>query len=257
MLRAVAPTPAQDFAGPSLMFLSNRYHDHQLGVFISVDPLVTTTGEPYIYGAANPITYSDPSGLCANEVFEYCLDALQSGDEIQDMGTSRYRSWLAKDGYDPQHVAGFLEQLQTGDRVEVGDVFTAQYGLLGGEAAKAIELFNRYLSWGMIVPDPLAAGAGTKWWSCEGWCSASGMGHPISTHVVGMDSGMWDIAMTMGMLDWPTFQLALAPTPIVKAPVGNGYPAPLGRGSTGTSCRRTWQSRWPISEFWLIPAARS
>ena len=58
------------------------------------------------------------------------------------------------------------------------------------------------------------------------------MGDPISTHIVGMDSGTWDIAMAMGTLDWLTFQLALVPTPIVKAPVGNGYPAPLGRGSS-------------------------
>jgi len=46
-----------------LVYLNNRYHDPQLGVFISVDPLVVKTGEAYIYGAANPIRYSDPSGL--------------------------------------------------------------------------------------------------------------------------------------------------------------------------------------------------
>jgi len=47
----------------SLVYLNNRYHDPTLGVFISVDPLVIMTGEPYVYGAANPVTYSDPSGL--------------------------------------------------------------------------------------------------------------------------------------------------------------------------------------------------
>ena len=45
--------------------LNNRYHDPITGQFISVDPLVTTTGQPYIYGAANPATLSDPLGLCA------------------------------------------------------------------------------------------------------------------------------------------------------------------------------------------------
>jgi hypothetical protein len=34
-----------------------------LGTFVSVDPLVTITGEAYIYGSANPVSYSDPSGL--------------------------------------------------------------------------------------------------------------------------------------------------------------------------------------------------
>ena len=46
------------------MFLNNRHYNPTTGTFISVDPLVTMTGQPYIYGGANPITYSDPSGLC-------------------------------------------------------------------------------------------------------------------------------------------------------------------------------------------------
>jgi RHS repeat-associated protein len=47
----------------SLHYLNNRYHDPQLGVFISVDPLVQMTGEPYIYASGNPTTLSDPTGL--------------------------------------------------------------------------------------------------------------------------------------------------------------------------------------------------
>lgn len=33
------------------LFLNNRYHDPTLGTFISVDPLVQTTGEPYVYAS--------------------------------------------------------------------------------------------------------------------------------------------------------------------------------------------------------------
>ena len=51
-----------DIAG--IGYLNNRYHDPITNQFISVDPLVASTGEPYIYGAANPTTYSDPDGLC-------------------------------------------------------------------------------------------------------------------------------------------------------------------------------------------------
>jgi RHS repeat-associated protein len=46
-----------------LNYLNNRYHDPALGVFISVDPLVSKTGEPYLYASGNPTTLSDPSGL--------------------------------------------------------------------------------------------------------------------------------------------------------------------------------------------------
>ena len=46
-----------------LNYLNNRHYDPTTGTFLSVDPLVTVTGEPYIYGGANPVTYSDPTGL--------------------------------------------------------------------------------------------------------------------------------------------------------------------------------------------------
>jgi hypothetical protein len=45
------------------VFLNNRYHDPTIGTFISVDPLVASTGDPYLYSSANPVTLSDPTGL--------------------------------------------------------------------------------------------------------------------------------------------------------------------------------------------------
>ena len=58
-------TTTRGTCGKSGLFLNNRHYDPSTGVFVSVDPLVTTTGEPYIYGSANPVTFSDPSGLCS------------------------------------------------------------------------------------------------------------------------------------------------------------------------------------------------
>ena len=50
----------------SLTFLNNRHYDPTTGMFVSVDPLVAATMQPYIYGSANPVTYSDPTGLCSS-----------------------------------------------------------------------------------------------------------------------------------------------------------------------------------------------
>lgn len=47
------------------VFLNNRYYDPTTGVFLSVDPLVATTGDPYLYANGNPTTLSDPLGLCS------------------------------------------------------------------------------------------------------------------------------------------------------------------------------------------------
>jgi len=45
------------------VFLNNRYYDPATGIFISVDPLVATTGTAYLYANGNPTTLSDPNGL--------------------------------------------------------------------------------------------------------------------------------------------------------------------------------------------------
>jgi RHS repeat-associated protein len=50
-------------ATTGLNYLNNRYHDPTTGVFLSVDPLVAITDEPYLYGSGNPTTLSDPTGL--------------------------------------------------------------------------------------------------------------------------------------------------------------------------------------------------
>jgi RHS repeat-associated protein len=48
-----------------LSYLNNRYLDPTLGRFVSVDPIVDVTRDAYGYGNNNPITRSDPTGLCA------------------------------------------------------------------------------------------------------------------------------------------------------------------------------------------------
>jgi RHS repeat-associated protein len=45
--------------------LGQRVYDPAFGVFLSVDPLVSKTGTPYLYANGNPTTFTDPSGLCA------------------------------------------------------------------------------------------------------------------------------------------------------------------------------------------------
>ena len=39
----------------------DRYYDPTTGGFLSVDPLVATTTEPYSYATNNPVNVSDPS----------------------------------------------------------------------------------------------------------------------------------------------------------------------------------------------------
>lgn len=66
-----------------LNYLSNRYLDPASGQFLSVDPLVGKTGDPYLYAAGNPVALSDPTGL------EPCPKSGCTGDERRDPREAR------------------------------------------------------------------------------------------------------------------------------------------------------------------------
>jgi len=63
------PEPAlwphtQTYTDPDgLLYLINRYYNPATGQFLSVDPDVATTGEPYGYAGGNPVDNADPDGL--------------------------------------------------------------------------------------------------------------------------------------------------------------------------------------------------
>lgn len=46
-----------------LIYLINRYYDPSTGQFLSVDPAVSQTGEPYAYAGGDPVDSTDPDGL--------------------------------------------------------------------------------------------------------------------------------------------------------------------------------------------------
>jgi RHS repeat-associated protein len=48
-----------------LLYLINRYYNPATGQFLSVDPALSATQEPYSYADGNPVSNTDPTGLCA------------------------------------------------------------------------------------------------------------------------------------------------------------------------------------------------
>jgi RHS repeat-associated protein len=59
-------TPSSYYARTNLrwtpIYLVHRYYDPATGQFLSIDPDLSLTGEPYEYAGDNPITYSDSNG---------------------------------------------------------------------------------------------------------------------------------------------------------------------------------------------------
>jgi RHS repeat-associated protein len=50
-----------------LIYLRARVYDLITGQFLTVDPIVGLTGEPYSYAADNPVNATDPTGLCVGD----------------------------------------------------------------------------------------------------------------------------------------------------------------------------------------------
>jgi RHS repeat-associated protein len=74
-----------------LIYLLARYYQPTTGQFISVDPELSATGQPYSYGNADPVDTTDPSGRevfhkrgerCAEEPWRWC--DLTMGTPITD-----------------------------------------------------------------------------------------------------------------------------------------------------------------------------
>jgi RHS repeat-associated protein len=78
------------YTDPSgMVYLIGRYYDPQTGQFLSVDPLVRQTKQPYLYAADNPVKYSDPTGLTW---YLWTEQWLESGSVWTARGSVRSRS---------------------------------------------------------------------------------------------------------------------------------------------------------------------
>jgi RHS repeat-associated protein len=48
-----------------LIYMRARTYDPSTAQFLTRDPWVAITGEPYSYVAGNPLTFADPTGRCS------------------------------------------------------------------------------------------------------------------------------------------------------------------------------------------------
>jgi RHS repeat-associated protein len=84
-LTAITPFGfAGSYTDPTgLLYLTNRYYDPSSGQFLSVDPDIGQTHEPYAYADGNPVSVNDPTGAspagwpingnrCSDNVYEWC-----------------------------------------------------------------------------------------------------------------------------------------------------------------------------------------
>ncbi|HEX6456824.1 MAG TPA: RHS repeat-associated core domain-containing protein [Solirubrobacterales bacterium] len=123
-----------------LIYLRARTYDPATAQFLSIDPMVGTTGEPYSYGSNNPVNATDPSGLTTDS---FCL---QGTATLGGTVGASIRACIAVDGHG-QSAGTFTisgqASIGTGSLQDIGNAFNAGLSGIGGlpgiSRAEAIE----------------------------------------------------------------------------------------------------------------------
>jgi RHS repeat-associated protein len=71
--------------------LGVRAYDPTFAHFLSADPLATTTGDPYLYAAANPTTLTDPNGLVGLSTACSGIDGIGCVNNTTSAGFTSYQ----------------------------------------------------------------------------------------------------------------------------------------------------------------------
>jgi RHS repeat-associated protein len=82
-----------------LIYLINRYYDPSTDQFLSIDPDVATTDQPYVFTNDDPLNGTDPMGLCwICSVFDSAVHGVSEVvlpiNQIVEMGTFVRSNWL-------------------------------------------------------------------------------------------------------------------------------------------------------------------
>lgn len=158
--------PLLDFAGQYTdnetghQYLRARYYDPETGQFLTRDPLVATTMEPYGYAANNPINNTDPSGLCNLSDFgkgagplpgSFCGDGSDPNVVVEDtpggQATSVWTQVGSVTGYnDVEFLAGeghrIRLEIRSRGSIAAGSFVAEKHGRSGGTARGAFTARN-------------------------------------------------------------------------------------------------------------------
>jgi RHS repeat-associated protein len=128
-----------------LIYLINRYYDPTTDQFLSVDPDVATTDQPYVFTDDDPLNAEDPLGLCwICGVFSSAVRTIAKAAVILTAATVVATIDIS-DGFDPADLAaniaigslanGLVYNLSSGSHTKAGQETAAEDGAAFGAAA--------------------------------------------------------------------------------------------------------------------------
>ncbi len=137
-----------------LIYLRARVYDPKTAQFLSVDPRVAVTGEPYVYALDDPLNRIDPSGQEAIPVPapvaggcaaapELCGAAALGGADVW-LGIKVFNAWAGEEGGGDEGEAELKELEQentdcTANQIANGHAFGKHAGEFGAETPEELE----------------------------------------------------------------------------------------------------------------------
>jgi RHS repeat-associated protein len=191
-----------------LQYLRARYYDPSTGQFLTRDPLVAATMEPYGYASSNPSNFTDPNGLstCGKissprgfGILGSLVDCASMADDMITQAPGRTQNWYRQNLRAPDY---YVIEVTTGT-AELSLVIArdgaAAYLLLGpGLNTPGFGFRAGWLARGDCSPEDRAA-------FMKGTSSALGGGHYggsasiVNTHAAGfMLSEKWALELGVG-----------------------------------------------------------
>ena len=147
-----------------LIYLVNRYYDSVTDEFMSIDPEIAITNQPYVFTNDNPLNLEDPVGLgnkCqgpnnpteAQLVKYHCENwtATSKNPKWPDIGTSQWSNLFGTFGA----ILGMGDPLAVGG--DIGESSNAMSSMERVGSGLKDDLFHRVTSW--VVDDPAAFGS--------------------------------------------------------------------------------------------------
>ncbi len=173
----------------AMAVLVGRYYDPSTGQFLSVDPMVARTEEPYEYAAADPVNATDANGnitlgVCAQASWTYMIISLDIGECIvavitgPNVGHIGFTSTIGlAGGIGLRASAGLYMELSNSDSLDaLGGCFdyvagTAVVGVgVGGVLFKSCNPFPP-LVWGGEIGFVTGFGASLETGKSDTWVS--------------------------------------------------------------------------------------
>jgi|SRR5690606_6386543 len=106
-----------------MYYYGARYYDPRISIFVSLDPLVEQTFEPYSYTGNNPINFTDPTGMSKEGDY---YD--KNGNWMINDGKNDGRVYLADENGDVEYLKGVLKEFTfTEWKYDIKDSNFAEY----------------------------------------------------------------------------------------------------------------------------------